>query len=227
MNLFIHLFSFVPWNALFITSLMTLLSPQITFLELSKLITSKQLNIIISIIFRYYIISTVGNLTEKIITIQGRLKMFQYTIPERFLIPNMDRGCYEAIWSRYNNDSPHWKFSIKHGDDRHASEGWTLAASYSIIFKHFRLCFKHCWKSIKYEEVRSRRTNNTMTNRNVACVRNVILIYVPVSVYIKTSKIQFFKLLYFDTVSLKGIKYSKLIIVNAIVNVLAIYVYFF
>lgn len=66
-----------------------------------------------------------------------------------------------------------------------------------------------------------------MTDRNVACVRNVILIYVPVSVYIKTSKIQFFKLLYFDTVSLKGIKYSKLIIVNAIVNVLAIYVYFF
>lgn len=74
-----------------------MLSPQITFLELSKLITSKQLNSIISIIFRYYIIPAVGNLTEKIITIQGRLKMFQYTIPERFLIPNMDRGCYEAI----------------------------------------------------------------------------------------------------------------------------------
>lgn len=48
-------------------------------------------------IFRYYIIAIVGNLTEKIITIQGRLKMFQYTIAERFLIPNMDRGCYEAI----------------------------------------------------------------------------------------------------------------------------------
>lgn len=43
----------------------------------------------------------------------------------------------------------------------------------------------------------------------------------------KTSKIQFFKRLYFDTVSLKGIKYSKLIVANAIVNVLAIYVYFF